>query len=483
MWSAARAAPPEHLVDWLQPGVRAALGLGGDPFFDPLAVAPLSSGSFERAATLRLRGETCKTLPPGTRGLPDGIGSTSITWSALSGARWRSRDWLGAVDVMQPRWESSWRGSQGVIRVGSSQTRTRMRLSVPAALPGLAVEASAPIEITSPAARSGDLGAAIGYQLGIGAVRAVWERSRFTDQVRSDLSVGPIAMVLNARAERYRADLAFRGRRAAIHGSAEHTDFLSEAGRSTRPAYQLEPGGRGRLSQVAGTLGSAVSPGLVARWTEITLDLDADASWGGQRFARLSYARADLRSLLVGVRNTAKSQNQWLADVEWADLSGSARGWAESWPFTSTLVDLFGQRSIGRAKVDAHWYRIHVGTRQRLGGVPGQLGVSWYDVSPSASLSTWRPTILMLGVSDLQRSVLEVNRLQLASVSLGAEVRWGAFSVDLEARQMVFARAFNGSRPSVSGGPGTAHQGSDTPRENKHWPGGTTARIVINRAL
>jgi hypothetical protein len=191
--------------------------------------------------------------------------------------------------------------------------------------------------------------------------------------------------------------------------------------------------------------------------------------------------------LLVAARLPVSGSAAGLLEVESVEASGEARGALETWPFTSTVIDLLGPRWIARGRLAARWERaqasvdISMNRRLRLRG-----GVGWYDARLAASLYSWRPTFLLFGRSDERFAVLPVNRLQLASVVVGSEARVGDVRVTLGVQQFVPVRVFERENgPAGNTGSGASTRGSPAGRPARHisWPGGTSIELRLLRHL
>ena len=486
MWATSVEAAGE-ITPLLQPGSRAALGLGGDPFLSPLLdeCGWWSEPGFTTSPMARVRSVASEPLTRrATRGGGSlDFGETSVQMQYAS--RFAGRPLALSGRISSPRWNGTLAAAGGELRFIGEGSRAEAGVRVSELAPGLSAQASGPLWADGGARRTASLGAGLRYRPRPWlAAQASWREARIPEAFSSDLYGEPLAASLNLRSEQRRLDgrLALGGR-IAVEGSVARTRYAPITPRTTLPRYEIAPTGTGALDQASAEI--RITRGLAAltRWTRGSLDVAGDAVWGGERFGRLSYARADLESYLFAVEAHARGGARWVLDAERARARGRARLVLETWPFTSTLVDLLGLRRIGRVTAEAQWHRLHAGLDRPLGAAGrAQLGVAWYDVEPDASAESWRPVFLAFGKTDDRVDALGVRRAQLASVSLGGALRLGGMEGALALEQFVFARAFRtppapvesgNSQAAADAAPGGAKPGG--------WPGGTRIELTLSR--
>lgn len=475
-----------ELADILQPTSRAALGLGGDPFLSPLAdesgwwsESGLASGRLRRmradlAAPLAIRS-----------GVGDELHASRLTAFAVEEFRAPAGTLRLSAMLREPRWNASLATSAGRVatRGGASQLLAGLRAEQRSG--GLLLQATGPLWSESDATRHEEWG--VGARVrrpSLGAAQVSWTRGETPDVLRSDLHGEPIASSLNLGVERLTSDAAVRtGSWLSLEGSFERLRYLPLRARGRAFDYAIEPVANGTGFEAGLRSGRLGAWGLLARRAASDLDLSADASWGGQRFGRLNRGRLEQRSWLVAADRRSAS-SRLVAEFESATLRVAGRATIESWPFTSTLVDLLGYRRFFQLEGSMEWSRFHVGTERAFSSAwRARAGATWFDLWPEARLLSWQPTFLVFGVSDLRENVLDTPRLQLAALSLGATWRAGMIESSLDLRQFVFARRFVATRPDAasSGGSGqTTGAGASEPARTR-WPGGTTLAASLTR--
>jgi hypothetical protein len=485
--AAARAGAAVEVADLLQPGSHSAVGLGGDPFLSPLddRTGWWSEPDFTRDPNWRLDELASEPLAQDLGSSGSKVSNRDRVFGASGGLRWAQREWLISARLSRPRWEGSWQGAAGGLRLAGGGTRLDAGLRVEGVLPGVTAQLRAPLW-HSDGSVDGASGMGLRYRGGSRLLaQGAWTRSRLPEALESDLYGIPLVASTNLGSEQLRLDARVRLFAGLVtEGSVGSTRYGQLAGRQALATYQIMPRGENRLDQGSLLWSGARGPGLIARWTRFGLDVEGDACWGGQRFGRLDYGEVEMRSLLLGARSQAGEGTHWLLDFEQVQAEGRARAVLESWPFTPSVVDFLGLRRIYRAVGRARWHRGHVGLERGLGArVHGQVGANWYDIRPEGTLDSWRPAFLVFGRVDASRDVLRIARAQLAALSLGCRLELGRTDASLQVRQFFFAKTWE--RPADIGEgndtPSGAHPNS--PGRGRGWPGGTQIQIALARGF
>lgn len=203
----------------------------------------------------------------------------------------------------------------------------------------------------------------------------------------------------------------------------EVTGHQDEYGRN-RPLrdaaiYQCRPEGRGDGFGSMAVLDAGAGHELLYRYTDESLEAETTLSWSGARFGRIEMLRFDLRSHLLGWRRRGAAALQPRLECEMvrADVFGHAS--LQSWPFTETVIDLLGVKQVLAGTLVADWQRLTVVADWDHGALASSLGLSWYRIEPRGFVETWR-RILVFGVDEFEHEDLAIERIDLASVLLGA---------------------------------------------------------------
>ncbi len=435
------------LTGVLQPGSRPALALGGDPFRS--AVEDQDGWwpqlGLSRRSEVVVEGAWSEPLRTNVANVRRTFAGRCVAEPPFA----RDHVRIGG-EIIAPNWGVRWAGEDGEVRLGGSGVGGIVGIRIRELIPGLTVQGVSPVFGDLRSVRGPAAGAGARYRFRrLAVVQASWEASRAPEAVRSDLYGELIEASLNLRSERAGLDAVITlPARLRVEGSVARSDFQDLEGREVAPVYHLAPRGRSALAQASIAWQSPIGWCLLGRWTHRDLQMHGDASWGGQRFAELSSARAEQESYLVGAEHWSRRGSRWLLDAEIVRADARARLALETWPFTSTTVDLLGLRRIYRARGEAHWHRMHLGYEfplRRTARVG--LGLAGYDIEPEGTLDSWRPVFLVFGSADRQRDQLGTRRLQLAALSLGFGLAVGASRVELAAQQFVFAKAFPTETP------------------------------------
>ena len=189
--------------------------------------------------------------------------------------------------------------------------------------------------------------------------------------------------------------------------------------------YELSPEGahRGWRGAVSCALGGGHD--VVFRQADLDTDVEAGAYWGGQKFGWLNYLESSLHSRVLGWRWSP--HGPWRLQTEWerSRLDGRGRAKIESWPFTSTVVDLMGLKQIAYGELFLDWDRISCLYTREGRGASLSLGGAYCRISPRATLATWQPAFLVFGRTDYRFRELDVRRIHLGSLLLRGELQLG----------------------------------------------------------
>jgi hypothetical protein len=483
---ATAAAASTEFASLLRPGSRSALGLGGDPFRSPLRdeCGWWSQPEFTWVPRVRMVSRSSQPLSEGAEtGGRLSAGETS--WRVGGETRIAGRPLSLAGRFSNVRWAGAFDAADGELRLSNEGAGAEAALRLEDIVPGLSAQAAGPL--WSEHGRGSAPSAGVGVRLHAGhrvVAQASWTGSRRPELLRSDLYGEPLIASLNLRSEQRRLDARVRlPGRLALEASVGREGYAPSAPRSDALAYQLGPEGTSGLDQLS--LEWTARPGLrvLARRTQTVFDLEGEASWGGERFAQVNYARAELRSNLVAIEAGIARGARVILDVEHAEAHARARAVLETWPFTPALGDLIGLRRIGRASARARWDRVHTGIERGLGASGRlQLGAGWYDAWPEGFIESWRPTFLVFGRSDQRVDRIPFARAQLGSATVGLDWRLGGLDCGLALEQFVFAKTFGrGLDSTAPGGPPASSDAPPAAHGSGRWPGGTSLELSLSR--
>ncbi len=203
--------------------------------------------------------------------------------------------------------------------------------------------------------------------------------------------------------------------------------------------YELSPEGVHRGWR--GTLSCDLGRGheVIYRQSDMETDVEAGAYKSGQKFGWLNYLESDLHSRVLGWSWTP--HGPWRLQTEWARsrLDGRGRAKIESWPFTSTVIDLMGIKQIAYGELSLDWDRVSALYTREGRDVTLSMGGAYYRITPKATLATWRPAFLVFGRTDYHFRELDVRRLHLGSLLLRGDVRlWPNGVLNLSLQQFLW---------------------------------------------
>jgi hypothetical protein len=470
----------------LEPGSRPATALGGDPFLSPLDDR---CGWWSRldAGTGRIARVEAEAADPVTRRASRDRGDLSsrrLSWEAVTGGSWGDRRWLVAGRVTDRRWTGSWDGASGGVALGGAGTRLDLAARLEDVVDGVTLQAAGPLGGGSGEIARSSLGAVVRYRPGARiAVQCRWEQRRHPEILESGFYGEPWSASVNLRSDLVRVDgrlVLPRGLR--WEGSVSRAWHSEDEARGAPGRYALSPGGAVRTDEMSLTWAAPWIGTVLARRAAVNADVEGDATYGGERFGRLSYARGDLESYLLAVQPVSSRTWRAFAEAEVVQLEGEARAKVETWPFTPTLVDLLGHRRIYEAEGSARWTRWHAAAERRIGArLRAQCGASWYDIRPRLVVDSWRPAFLVFGRSDFQRDELGTRRVRLAAVSAGGSYAAGGWAVEFAVQQFVFARTDTDHGRDEGGDDGGPAGG--VARDGRGGFGGTRVIVRMTRGF
>ncbi len=467
----------------LRPGSRLDLGLGGDPFRSPLddQCGWWGNPGFTAVSGVRTWSRASEPVSPNAGG-GSRLSTGEVSWRIDGVRRFADRTIWFSGGMSQPRWNGALDLPDGGVQLVGDRTRTVAALRIGDLLPGLDAQATTPLWNESGMPGSADAGAGLRYRPMRGLrAQASWSLARLPEILESDIYEQALSAPINLRSHRMNADVRIGPvRRLDLEASIGRSRFNPDTPRSDAFQYQIEPAGRTEVDQVSLEWAARRGLRLLARGTRDALDIESDVSWGGERFGRLDYAKAELRSMLIAMDARLPSGGRIVLDVERVSAKARARGTLETWPFTSTELDLLGLRFLGRAEGRARWDRVHTGIERPLGGAGRfALGVNGYDMHIDGFIETWRPLFLVFGRTDVQTVRPGFDRAQLAALSLGWSRPIAGLELGVALEQFVFAKTYGSPAGDDAPEIESAPPAPGRPEAKRGWPGGTSLEIHI----
>lgn len=479
----AKCDPANALLQFLQPGSRPSLALGGDPFLSPLSDELGWWRTLDPGAGSRIRFIRTENAPITPR-LMQGDGRLTGHRSDLIatrryGAAERSAVIMAGLTRQQAMVSWNPAANEATLNGHGTGLMGGARLSNRPA--GLTMQVAGPIWQDNDATTGATthLGLRYAWKQRL-TLQLAWERSNEPVALAGLIENEPIAASLNLRREAlvYDGNLRLWGGVIA-EGRYRRTLTMRKQAITNRHRYEVAPDGTSVQHQIGLIWRHERRGGLLARLTQLDHDLGGDAFWGGLRFGELNYARFDIRSLLLAGEFKPTARSRILFEREQCELEGAGRLEIESWPFTSGLVDLLGLRRIYRGTAHVDWTRWHLGCSISRSDKEIRLGLTWYRLEPQAHLVSWRPLFLVFGRTDVRTWDLDISRIDLAALSAGIGLPLGRFACNLSFLQFFHAKIDRIRTP----GPGSPGPGIETPAPTPHgWIGGSYAIASLELA-
>lgn len=158
----------------------------------------------------------------------------------------------------------------------------------------------------------------------------------------------------------------------------------------------------------------------------------------GSRYGRVNNAEYRDVSASAGLMTASQSGSMFVADFKWMDVDGSFTGYAESWPFVSTLESIISQRGSFQVAGSFRLSQLHAGG---LIAVERWLelgaGITAMRIVPALRIETWQPGFLGVGRKAYADRRLSIDRIDGAMLSGGFRLRAGNIRVDYSISQFI----------------------------------------------
>jgi predicted metal-binding transcription factor (methanogenesis marker protein 9) len=152
------------------------------------------------------------------------------------------------------------------------------------------------------------------------------------------------------------------------------------------------------------------------------LESRGDFYYLNQKFAKTTSVEMTREGTFGGVSFDVKQRHFFSTQVEVIEISGEGKGHIETWPFTSTLEDLLGQRFYFRLNGEAQILRLGLeyhSPRFRLLSLNTRGSIDYLSVRPSGKAATWNPIFLVFGIKNLKTYSLKYQRIDGVILRLG----------------------------------------------------------------
>jgi len=165
---------------------------------------------------------------------------------------------------------------------------------------------------------------------------------------------------------------------------------------------------------------------------------DAYAYYQNQRFSKITRILYDDEIRAAGIICRPKGHHTIEANYTRTAPYFYGRGHVDSWPFTSTLIDLLGMRGYfkGEIKADIKKYSIlyHMNIRDKS---KINFKCDYFAIYPEGYLLTWRPAFLVFGVADLKRHAVDIEYIRLLSLQMFYDLSISGINIHLSLHQYI----------------------------------------------
>ena len=466
----ARAELTGALLDALQIGSRADLGLGGDPF---LSVCLAETGGWQVPGGRAVRFSMHQQAPITQRlsGRRGELVSHESRLSLREGYDFQTWRLHGELSVGRRLRDHLLVDEKSELRVEEEGTLAAARLEARVFRPDL----RARIEI--PFGQAGERCGRAPFVCGVlGAfgqrfwLSGEWRSAGYEVPFDTTVEEEFVHASLNSRETALRS--AARARLwhgLSLEASYHEERFRQDAGLTGEFHDEFLPAARAYLRQVSLEWRRLASRcDLLVRHTDFDLQASAEGYWGGQRYLRLTRGRGEIDDWLAAAQ-VHLGRTRVLADFETSDFACSGRADVEGWRFD--LSDFLAGKKVLQGGGDGVSRRLRLAaeTSRSWGRLRG--GVTWYEIRPRLEAESWIKVVFIR--EDYERWTLASDRYSLAAVSLGAEWVWADVSFQVGLHQFVH---FDDHRRASIPGP----ENPDA-RPATGWYGGTFLDVVLER--
>ncbi|MBV6513108.1 MAG: hypothetical protein FMNOHCHN_02634 [Ignavibacteriaceae bacterium] len=153
------------------------------------------------------------------------------------------------------------------------------------------------------------------------------------------------------------------------------------------------------------------------RFSEFRGEGKIDAYYTRQSFSSITLSRAYYKSWSLFSSFLAGKRHRLSAELSHYSARGRASGNIQTWPFSSFLISVFGNRVNAILQGSAELLTLSVKDDILTESMRIIPRVQYFDIRPSFTSETWQPAFLVFGVRDYRRNELLITRSGLLLIS------------------------------------------------------------------
>jgi len=140
-------------------------------------------------------------------------------------------------------------------------------------------------------------------------------------------------------------------------------------------------------------------------WTSFSSNGNAEALYGIDVFSYITLQRLKYQTISLESEMLLTPRSRLNYSAGYISLSGKVSGTLQTWPFTTLLINTFGNRLNMRAEGTLSLFTGGLGYTSEFSSFSVNPHLSFYHIKPAGSLETWQPAFLVFGVRYYRRSV------------------------------------------------------------------------------
>lgn len=189
-------------------------------------------------------------------------------------------------------------------------------------------------------------------------------------------------------------------------------------------------------------------------WHSLTMSGNSESFHGIDNFSYISLPEFYLEQAEFTGKSRLSQNGMLNFSAGYISLSGKLSGNLQTWPFTSLLINTFGNRINFRAEGNIRILQSSLGYKTTISSVTISPRLSYYDITPRGHLETWQPTFLVFGVRDYRKSIPAISRAGVGLAELHLNFQISVIRFDVSGGQYFPVYIQKAAAPS-NGLPGT----------------------------
>jgi len=194
--------------------------------------------------------------------------------------------------------------------------------------------------------------------------------------------------------------------------------------------YVLNPGGEGDKWRISAIVNLQKRLKFILSSEQETFDSYGRFYYNDLQFGKITRFKFDKIDYFFRLYYQLSNFHTINGGYGWIDFDGTTKGHIESWPFTSTLIDLLGSRAYFRTSGDLLLTNVIFGYQySQMDLFKFGINLKYINIKPDGNLFTWKPAFLVFGVEDLNSYFVKYKTIDGLILKLGSTYRFKKINV------------------------------------------------------